>query len=327
MYLTSRLQRVVPLAALVLVAACDGETSAPPGMSPTAQAYLEEVIGIMEANSLRRFTIDWPALRSDVFSVAAGAQTIPQTHVAIARALRLLADDHSTFRTPEGAVLSGSSRQCGAHIADPPQLPPGIGYIRVRAFGGDGGDPEVYVGDIRAMMAAFADQELDGWIVDLRGNTGGTMWPMLAAVGPVLGEDTVGYFVEPEGERQAWLYREGAVWLDDVEMYRGPEPGQLRRERPRTAVLTDNLTIGAGEAVAIAFRGRPDSRSFGQGTCGLSTGLSTFTMSDGAVLSLVVTTMADRTGRTYGDFIGPDEVSLGLFQPVDDAIAWLRSSD
>lgn len=327
MHLTSRLPLVVPLTALVLMAACDSETSAPPEMSPTAQAYLEEVIGVMEANSLHRFTIDWPALRSDVFTVAAGAQTIPQTHVAIARALRLLADDHSTFRTPDGTVLSGSSRQCGAHIPDPPQLPPGIGYIRVRSFGGDGGDPDAYVQDIRAMMAAFEDQELDGWLVDLRGNTGGNMWPMLAAVGPVLGEDTVGYFIGAEGERRAWRYRDGAAWLDGVEMYRGPDPVQLRSERPRTAVLTDNLTVGAGEAVAIAFRGRPDSRSFGQATCGLSTGLSTFTMSDGAVLNLVVATMADRTGTAYGDFIGPDEVSLGLSQPVDDAIAWLRSSD
>ena len=36
-----------------------------------------------------------------------------------------------------------------------------------------------------------------GWIVDLRGNGGGNMWPMLAGIGPILGEGIAGYFIDP----------------------------------------------------------------------------------------------------------------------------------
>jgi carboxyl-terminal processing protease len=48
-----------------------------------------------------------------------------------------------------------------------------------------------------------------GWVVDLRGNVGGNMWPMLAGVGPVLGEgDDLGEFFTTEGHA-VWRYRDG----------------------------------------------------------------------------------------------------------------------
>ena len=41
---------------------------------------------------------------------------------------------------------------------------------------------------------------LIGWIVDLRGNSGGNMWPMLAGVGPVLGEGVAGVLQPGRGD-------------------------------------------------------------------------------------------------------------------------------
>ena len=57
----------------------------------------------------------------------------------------------------------------------------------------------------------------------------------------------------------------------------------------------------------IAFQRRPDTRSFGAVTCGLSTANEQYTMSDGASLFLTVAVMADRTKFQYGGPIAPDE--------------------
>jgi carboxyl-terminal processing protease len=46
-------------------------------------------------------------------------------------------------------------------------------------------------------------------------------------------------------------------------------PYKLVVPSPRVAVLTDTGVASSGEA--IAFRGRPNTRSFGTPTCGLST--------------------------------------------------------
>lgn len=318
------LPRALPLALLILVAACDSVPADPAEISPAAQAYLEEVMGVMEAHSLNRFTIDWPTFRSEVFGVAAGAQTVPDTYPAITRALRLLGDDHSRFRTIEGLVLSGADIQCAALIAEDPQLPASIGYVRLRSLP-YAMDPAAYVGDVQSMIEAFDGEDLIGWVVDLRGNSGGDMWAMLAAVGPVLGEDVVGHFIDAEGRALPWEYRDGASWLDGTEMYRVPDPYALHHPRPRVAVLMDNRTTSSGEAMAIAFRERPGTRSFGQDTCGLTTGTRPFIMSDGAILDLAFAIMADRTGTEYGGFIAPDQLGAGVFQPVELAIDWLES--
>lgn len=80
-----------------------------------------------------------------------------------------------------------------------------------------------------------------------------------------------------------------------------PGAYRLRREQPRVAVLSDNRIGSSGEAALVAFRGRPGARSFGTPTCGLSTSNRGFVLSDGAVLNLTVSVMADRHKNKYGD--------------------------
>jgi len=46
------------------------------------------------------------------------------------------------------------------------------------------------------------------WIVDLCGNGGGNMWPMLAGIGPLLGDSIVGRFGAETGSTR-WYSRLG----------------------------------------------------------------------------------------------------------------------
>jgi hypothetical protein len=68
------------------------------------------------------------------------------------------------------------------------------------------------------------------------------------------------------------------------------------------------MALREGEAIAVAFRGRSGTRSFGQSTGGLSTANQHYPLSDGAWLLLTVSTFADRTGQVYGQSIAPDQV-------------------
>ena len=98
----------------------------------------------------------------------------------------------------------------------------------------------------------------------------------------------------------------------------------LMTRAPRVAVLTDALVASSGEAVAVSFRGRPNTRSFGGATCGLSTANSGFRLSDGATLQLTTALMADRNRAAYGVPIVPDETVSSDGEVVQRAIAWLR---
>jgi hypothetical protein len=308
--------------------ACGGRSaptqpSGPP--SGQAQAYLDELIGLMQAHSVNRLTIDWQAFRSKVFAQAPGAQTIRETYPAIQVALNELGDGHSLYYASTGTVFGAARRMaCGGSGAAAPALPADIGYVRVPAFSGTAEAATTLATDLQRTIMAADQGDVIGWIVDVRGNGGGNMWPMIAGVGPVLGEGVAGYFIDPVGAETAWEYRDGAAWEGGVANQRVAAPYRLRRERPRVAVLVDNGVASSGEAVVISFKGRPDTRSFGDRTCGLSTANAPYPLSDGATLNITEAVMADRARTRFGFAVHPDE-PVPSNQVVERAVEWLRS--
>ena len=160
------------------------------------------------------------------------------------------------------------------------------------------------------------------------------MWPMVTGVGPILGEGIFGFFIDPDSVTLSWRYEAGASWIGDAFVLGVTGPYTLRSPDPPVAVLTDVLVASSGEATVIAFRGRPNARSFGQPTRGLSTANASFQLSDGALLILTVSTMADRTGRLYGTRVAPDSLMGTRYPPSRDPVSdeplaagmnWLRS--
>ena len=293
----------------------------PATISAVASRYLTDVLDIIQANSLGRLSTDWPVFRASVFSAAGSAQTINDLDFAMRTALGLLGDGHSFYRSAAGHNIYVPNRSCGQNPIQPVTVPARIGYVRVPGFSGGGAPATQFAAALQQSIRAQDNSSLIGWIVDLRGNVGGNMWPMLAGVGPVLGADTVGRFVGPD-PTLFWEYRGGAAILSGFVVAQVENPYTVVNERPRVAVLTDNSIQSSGEAIVIAFRKRPNTRSFGVATCGLSTANRAFSLSDGAVLTLTVAVMADREGGVYGEQVEPDELlSNGA---VDRAIAWLE---
>jgi carboxyl-terminal processing protease len=323
-----RLRPVGLLAALAL-AGCggDGPTQPPTSMSPEAGAYLERVLDIMQTNSINRLKIDWPSFRSRVIEAAGPAQSTGATYPAIRVAIEMLGDGHTFLVTPHGHTIWVSTRSCSALPVSTPTLPEDVGYIRVRAFSGSAAQATAFADSIQGAIRASDRDDLAGWIVDLRGNGGGNMWPMVAGLGPIVGEGVLGHFIDPEGATSVWEYLDGASRIDGAAIQRVTTPYRLRRERPRVAVLIDNHVGSSGEATAITFKQRPDTRFFGTPTCGLSTANRGYMLSDGATLFLTVSVMADRERTPYGDQVMPDETITDPAQLVQRALAWLRSGD
>ena len=97
------------------------------------------------------------------------------------------------------------------------------------------------------------------------------MWPMLAGVGPILGEGLAGFFVGPDGTIVPWSYTNGISFLDATVQVRVTDPYELINPDPKVAVILDQLVASSGEAIAVSFLGRPNTKTFGSNTCGLST--------------------------------------------------------
>lgn len=166
--------------------------------------------------------------------------------------------------------------------------------------------------------------------MDLRSNTGGDIYPMIAGIGPVLGEGVCGYFVVPASAdsdvRIPWSYANGASYFSKTELVSiGGVPYNLKEILPPVAVLIGPSTISAGEATAISFEGRKRTTFLGQPSAGMTTGNSTFVLSDGAILVLATALEADRTGRVYNGAISPNFLeSAAGDSTINAAIRWIN---
>jgi carboxyl-terminal processing protease len=309
-------------------------SSTPPllPISADASTYLNEALDIMQNNSLSRESIDWDELRKSTFEVAQYAQTPADTYGAIQYALVRLGDHHSHFRTPESFA---ELQETTTDDNPPPRaklLLDKIGFIAIEGF--NGFDGEKAATNIQRLIRELDAQDPCGWIVDLRENTGGNMWPMLAGIGPILGDGKAGSFVDSDGQEVDWSYQNGQALIGDQVQVKVNEPAyQLKAVSPPVAVLTGINTASSGETIVVSFRGRPNTRSFGLYTAGLSTANQGFPLSDGAVMVLTTSVEADRTGQIYRDRIYPDEVVDDVKQftfLMDEAIPqpaidWLMS--
>ena len=288
-------------------------------MSNEARAYLNAALDTIQRVTLRADTLPWRRIRDSAFVIAAGAQRPIDTYTAIDWALRR-ANKHSFLqaRVP-GAVST--------------MLPERVAYVHVPQRGGSS---PALPDSLHRAVASFDSAGACGWIVDLRANGGGNMWLMLAGIGPLLGDTIVGSFgTGPNADR--WHYRSGVSAilkpggrLDTASRVTVP-PVELRNPDAPIAVLIDSGTGSSGEAVAIAFQGRPNTRTFGSPSAGFATVNRGAQLPDHANMVVTVGYNADRRGVVYVDQIRPDvrvELPSGWPSPTDRVSAaaaeWLR---
>src|SRR5262245_57826701 len=74
-----------------------GQTPDPKPILPAAKTYLDAAIEIIQANSLRKKSVDWNAVKQKALKAAAGAEVPVDTYDAIRLVLRDVKDSRSSL--------------------------------------------------------------------------------------------------------------------------------------------------------------------------------------------------------------------------------------
>lgn len=283
---------------------------------------LEAAIRIVRSHALHAREMDWNQLEPELLAMAKDAKVPVDVYPAIRTMLARLGDHHSFLMEPSAArqdhAEGGPSSPVTVSLK-----PGGIGYIDMPGYTGMQAQARrAFVADVVGSIGQMAGQARCGWVVDLRRDIGGSMLPMLSGLRPLLGDRPLGSFRHADGKLSPF----GAANPLDQALPRGPE-----LEHAAVAVLLGPHTASSGEVVAIAFRGRPNTRSFGQPTAGLSTGNTGFGLPDGSRIFLTTSVDVDRTGHAYGGKLQPDQPVAAAPTPgndptLDTAQAWLAST-
>ena len=147
-------------------------------------------------------------------------------------------------------------------------------------------------------------------VVDLRGNGGGDMGPMLAGLSPLLPDGDALFFHSAMGD--------SPVTVDGTSTSGGGTSLSVDAQKNTDipiAVLVDAHTASSGEATMLAFKGLENAVSFGYPTAGYATANAVYDFPDSSSLMLTIAQDMDRNGEVYGDEpVAPDRA-------VDDAAA------
>ena len=311
--------------------------------------------------AFRADKVDWPALEAQMRSAAANATDLVDLLAAYEILVEGLGDGHSfvnasaedraAFRTRYGREYDGlrpyrstSSAFRGRRVPEMRSIEIGRGNIAhlvtVPMKQGGGSQGAAYATTLFKNVAAGSSASC-GYIVDLRGNQGGNVWLMVAGLSPLLGEGWRSYELDRNGKttsagylkRGAAIAGEGEYASQTIVSVDGWQPYPRLAKAP-VAVLIDDAVGSSGEGVAVAFKGRPRTRFFGQTTYGAASSNEGFLI--GERVNIVVTTgmMADRKGHIYPDGVPPDQQVMAgdrsLGDP-DDAVVeaakdWLATT-
>ncbi len=302
--------------------------SQPAGQLPGVR---QEILHLLERGALYRDQVDWPAARKQLQQTKDSAESDKLIDQLIARStgnhgrwirasamstpsgrMQRLARPEQLRRPSTAATASGPQQRRSGH-ADP------IGWISVPSFKEDSTASTSLQNQQKVTFASLLQSQLKaedeinpcGWIVDLRANQGGNMWPMLVGVAPLLSTDpkrkeVIGAF-NAGAIKQIWSIQSGRVVRGDSTPVELDSPAYvLRHPAPPVAVLLGPDTGSSGEMLALAFRGRPATRSFGKPTAGYSTANHPARLQDGSMLLLTGSVAVDRNLKGDGGRIEPD---------------------
>ncbi|MGB3545188.1 erythromycin esterase family protein [Rubrivirga sp.] len=321
--------------------------AAPTSIPDSARAVIDSVFALIRENSLHREGADWARIGADFSTEVDSASTVSAALDAFRGVFESLDDVHSAifhsgqrigyYRGPipselrdVPALIRLSAERSGKPMGR--LLPGGVGYISVPSYASqDRASVNEAAQALRDVVCDLAPDVDLGWVVDLRVNEGGNVYPMLSGLGDLLGDGVAARSVGADGVAQVdWAIREGVLYLGDHQTAT-VERRCLSTGGP-VAVLVGPATLSSGQLVAVAFAGWDRARLFGDPTAdGYATANQWYQVTSELALNLSVSYFADRSGFVHRGVVLPDEEVPGewvLDDPEADpvvqrAVRWM----
>lgn len=331
------------LSLLILIhVSCFGQT--------TINSLLDSVINRARETSMYTQTINWDSLQKQIYRKAESAQTIKDLAPAFEVLLNGLRDHH-------GRILDASNYSTIAYFTDyknqrykdtrPKDMETwkvvndtslkfehtvihgNIGYLKIVGIG-----PTVDIQKesekIRNTVITLSQQKIDKWIIDLRYNGGGNMYPMVSGIAPLIGDGIVGKLVSANNQTLfSWTIKNGNFMYDVPDVISLPNKPTFKTPQ-KIAVLTSRWTASSGEIVATTLKGRPNTKFFGEATAGYATNVGWEIIDDKIIVAISTGIFADRKGVVYNKNIPVDvEIPFEVVNEIDkdncvtESVKWL----
>ena len=274
------------------------------------QTYVRDAIQQMDRKGLYAEGEAWEAMKKEALSQ--DPETLEEAQEIINKAAKIAGGKHS-YLMPADKAQAREKRSNEEVSPNVTMREDGICMIQLPAFAGDDENCLRYA---KTVLDSIPDT-VKGVCIDLRGNHGGNMYPMIAAIHRFLPDDVFLKFkMRRRFQSVMPINKEFVAKVVGIDI----EP----RINCPVAILTDHATASSGEAVLLSFRGLDNVRVFGSPTAGYASANESIIFYNGSILALTVSCDIARTGEVFSeDPIVPD---INTESPEEDAMSWLKDN-
>ena len=282
----------------------------------TLRPTLAKVFQTVKRYSLYRQHLDWNRIQSKVLEDSAAILSFEEFKNRIENLFSSIGDKHATLfingnkiSANDKSITSIRSTLINELKRTNPQLRTQIledkyGYILIPPNSTRDNLP-IMAQAIQDSLCTLLKTQLNGIIIDLRANDGGSIYPLFTGLHQLIGDGIFGAFTNfDRTSKTAWKLKKGK-FFQQKQIVASVKSKCNCSKKLKISVLMSSVTASAGEMLAIAFKGRKNTIFIGEETYGLTTGNVTFKI-DEHLLAMSASYTEDRTGKVYKSSVIPD---------------------
>ena len=296
------------------------------------KCIIDTVLHKAKQTALNAHGVKWDSVKLIMYQKAENAKSINDLKASFEYLLITLDDRHGKFINAKTnssiATYTGDLKQISPDVLASANskfefkvLEGGIGYLKIVNIAPEA-DVQKEAEIIRSAIDSLEKGEPQRWIIDLRNINGGSINPIIAGIGPLLGEGQVGGIIDGKNKvKELFEVHNGNFYDDWIPVAKFPCTKGVNNSK--IAVLIGHNTAGTGEVVGITLKGRKNTRFFGEPTAGHLSVTNKIHVGKDIMMSITEGLIQDRIGNPYKDNLEPDKLA-NLQHAITEAIEWLN---
>ena len=285
---------------------------------------VDSLYTFIKYNSVLRLTVDWKQIDKTFKEQIESSKSLKDTMNCFVAVLEVLNDVHSqiylnnqfyghyphfddsvlVWLKPLNARAISETNKIHSEIIEDK-----IGYIRVPSVQiYDPTQINSYAQSLSDIVTELSSKCKKGFIIDLRLNGGGNLYPMLSGLSQFLGNQPIAYETDiNDSIIRTWELKNGNFVIGGYQATDIKTKHKSKLQSIPIVVLIGPVTKSSGSMTAIAFKGRPNTYFIGEPTAdGYTTSNGYFQFAPSLTLNFATNFVADRNKKVYKTIVNPD---------------------
>lgn len=278
---------------------------------PSTKTYVKVAVEKMDILGIYTNSKEWTKTKEETLKNIKPRDTYSDTIPILKKVIRIAGGKHSFIDDENTSTQSNMS-----YIKPKVSIEHSILILSLPEFTGNEKEAKDYA---TILESSLHKNNYKGVIVDLRGNKGGDMSPMILGLSPILPDGKLFTYMDKNNNFIPVILKNGKLNSGGTEI---KIDNKEKQENFPIGILIDKSTGSSGELTALSFKGLSNVKYFGSDSAGYTSANQEVCLYDGLRMYITTAFIKDRTNKVYKNTsIIPD---MQTKDSKNSAIEWIN---